>query len=722
MTIICSILIELIGRRKNLKLDLFQCSGLLYLRILQEKWIHAVKSTRQSTGSTLPSYSLLSGPKTIVRQSRTLRIVSLQPREPSHMAAPDMSPRKTSEWFLMHACHKADYAGWRTTGMLTLFPHDLSVSDERCLASAHSRVYSALLDEGKRAPAGPFLEPFNMLPIAFLSLLAGLFATAEGAPHERRDSAPSGFVLTSSVPPTDILPFRLALTPQDFSGLERTLYSVSTPGDAQYGKHLSLEEVQKFTTPASATLDAITSFLSAHNLTQTRLSNGKNWLNVNMTAGDANMLFGANYSVFTHQETGEKVIRTLEYSIPQELEGHVQVVHPGTTFPQHIKRSKPKAIPSPPPTATSNHSTRANLPSSCNENMTPACLLELYSIPTALAPSKDSRLVVTSYEEEYKFLQQYRSDLDPSTTFTLQTVAGGKNPQDPNGIGAEGTLDIQMTVGLASGIPVTLLATGESNLLDPVGFINSMDALLAESNPPQVVTISYGWDEDSIAPALASTICNSFAQVGARGVSILVASGDGGVSGGHANTSCTSSDPFLPVFPGTCPFVTAVGSTIYNNETAAYFSSGGFSNVFATPSYQSSSPYVSNYLKTLGNTYKGRYNASGRAFPDVATIGDYVAIVYEGIDQQEGGTSCSAPMFASVVALLNSELLAAGKSVLGFLNPLLWSGKFDGALNDVTTGSNPGCGSNGFSAGAGWDPVTGFGTPNYPKMKAALGL
>ncbi|KAA1478787.1 family S53 protease [Dentipellis sp. KUC8613] len=568
-----------------------------------------------------------------------------------------------------------------------------------------------------------------MLTVAFLSLVAGLFAAAEGAPHERRDSAPSGFVLTSPVPPTDILPFRLALTPQDFSGLEQALYSVSTPGDAQYGKHLSLEEVQKFTTPTSATMDAITSFLSAHNLTQTRLSNGKNWLNVNITAGDANTLFGANYSVFTHQETGEKVIRTLEYSIPQGLEGHVQVVHPGTTFPQHIKRSKPKAIPSPPPTATSNHSTRASLPSSCNENMTPACLLELYSIPTALAPSKDSRLVVTSYEEEYvstsalkKFLQQYRTDLDPSTTFTLQTVAGGQNPQDPNEIGSEGTLDIQMTVGLASGIPVTLLATGESNLLDPIGFINSMDALLAESNPPQVVTISYGWDEDFISPALASTICNSFAQVGARGVSVLVASGDGGVSGGHDDDSCTSSDPFIPVFPGTCPFVTAVGSTIYNNETAAYFSSGGFSNFFATPSYQSSSPYVTNYLKTLGSTYKGRYNASGRAFPDVATIGDYVAIVYQGSDQQEAGTSCSAPMFASVVALLNSELLAAGKSVLGFLNPLLWSGKFDGALNDVTTGSNPGCGSNGFSASAGWDPVTGFGTPNYPKMKAALGL
>ncbi|KAA1473170.1 family S53 protease [Dentipellis sp. KUC8613] len=568
-----------------------------------------------------------------------------------------------------------------------------------------------------------------MLPITLLSLTAGLFATVEAVPHERRDGAPSGFVLDSPVSPTEVLPFRLALASQDFSGLEQALYSVSTPGDAQYGKHLSLEEVQKFTTPTSATMDAIASFLSAHNLTQTRLSTGKNWLNVNITAAEANTIFGANYSIYTHQETGEKVTRTLEYTIPKGLEGHVQVVHPGTTFPQHFKRSKPKLMSPALPTPMSNHSTRASLPASCNEKMTPACLLELYSIPTTLAPSQNSRLVVTSYQNQWilssdlqQFLEMYRTDLDSSTTFTLQTTAGGQNVQVPGQIGGESTLDIQLTVGLASGIPVTFLSTGQSGLLDPIGFINSMDAILAESNPPQVVTISYGWDEDSVSPALSSTICNTFAQVGARGVTVLVASGDGGVSGGHSNASCTNNDPFIPVFPGSCPFVTAVGSTIYNNETAAFFSSGGFSNYFAVPSYQSSSPYVSNYLKTLGSTYKGRFNVSGRAFPDVATIGDFVPIVYEGTNQMEEGTSCSAPIFASVVALLNSELLAAGKSVLGFLNPLLWSGKFEGALNDVTTGSNPGCDTNGFSASAGWDPVTGFGTPNYAKMKTALGL
>jgi len=57
--------------------------------------------------------------------------------------------------------------------------------------------------------------------------------------------------------------------------------------------------------------------------------------------------------------------------------------------------------------------------------------------------------------------------------------------------------------------------------------------------------------------------------------------------------------------------------------------------------------------------------------------------------------------------LLNDRLIGAGKSVLGFLNPFLYSTGAS-ALNDITTGSNPGCNTNGFPVAAGWDPVNSF--------------
>ena len=61
--------------------------------------------------------------------------------------------------------------------------------------------------------------------------------------------------------------------------------------------------------------------------------------------------------------------------------------------------------------------------------------------------------------------------------------------------------------------------------------------------------------------------------------------------------------------------------------------------------------------------------------------------------------------FAGVISLLNDFRLSQGKSPLGFLNPLIYSTGAAG-FNDITSGSNPGCSTNGFTAGTGWDPVS----------------
>ena len=70
-----------------------------------------------------------------------------------------------------------------------------------------------------------------------------------------------------------------------------------------------------------------------------------------------------------------------------------------------------------------------------------------------------------------------------------------------------------------------------------------------------------------------------------------------------------------------------------------------------------------------------------------------------------GGTSASAPLFAGIVTLLNEERLSAGKKTIGFLNPTIY--KHPEMFNDITVGANPGCGTKGFPASKGWDPVTG---------------
>jgi tripeptidyl-peptidase-1 len=146
-----------------------------------------------------------------------------------------------------------------------------------------------------------------------------------------------------------------------------------------------------------------------------------------------------------------------------------------------------------------------------------------------------------------------------------------------------------------------------------------------------------------------------------------------------------------------------------------FYSGGGFSNVFALPSYQSKA--VTNYLTKYPPAYSSAiYNNSGhaRAYPDISALGLKLATVYLGNIYGVGGTSASTPLIGGIVTLLNEARIAAGKGPVGFLNPTIYA--HPEAFNDITLGGNPGCGTKGFKAEVGWDPVTGMGTPIYPKL------
>ena len=95
------------------------------------------------------------------------------------------------------------------------------------------------------------------------------------------------------------------------------------------------------------------------------------------------------------------------------------------------------------------------------------------------------------------------------------------------------------------------------------------------------------------------------------------------------------------------------------------------------------------YLSAMGMTNSGKFNMSGRAYPDVSAMGMNVEIVLDGAVGTVDGTSCSSPIFASIISLINDRLITAGKPVLGFLNPFLYANP--GAFNDITSGKFPSC-------------------------------
>jgi len=126
---------------------------------------------------------------------------------------------------------------------------------------------------------------------------------------------------------------------------------------------------------------------------------------------------------------------------------------------------------------------------------------------------------------------------------------------------------------------------------------------------------------------------------------------------------------------------------------------------------------MASYYENYAPSYTAKqYNDTQkvRGYPDIAANGNNIVIYEQGGLTLEWGTSASAPIVASLISLINEERIAAGKSTVGFINPVLYANPE--AMNDITTGSNLGAGTEGFECVPGWDPVSGLGTPDYERL------
>ena len=248
----------------------------------------------------------------------------------------------------------------------------------------------------------------------------------------------------------------------------------------------------------------------------------------------------------------------------------------------------------------------------------------------------------------------------------------------------------------------------------------------------KVISTSYGYNEADLTPFYEMRQCKEYMKLGLQGTSILYSSGDFGVAGNRgqciaANGSYNDggSGMFNPAFPSTCPYVTSVGATqivpgasVTAPEEACetvIYSGGGFSNVFALPAYQAAA--VDGFLTNHPPPYTAaQYNNSGtsRGYPDISANGANYVVAVDSAFSLVYGTSAASPVVGSILTLINEARFDIGKGSIGFVNPTLYANP--GLLNDITKGGNQGCGTPGFTATTGWDPVTGLGTPNFPKL------
>ncbi|KXT16493.1 hypothetical protein AC579_1753 [Pseudocercospora musae] len=104
--------------------------------------------------------------------------------------------------------------------------------------------------------------------------------------------------------------------------------------------------------------------------------------------------------------------------------------------------------------------------------------------------------------------------------------------------------------------------------------------------------------------------------------------------------------------------------------------------------------------------------------PSNGSFSNTTAGVTTGIYNRAGrahGTSLAAPIWSSLLAIINQQRQNTGKGPFGFVNAVLY--EHTKIFHNITNGSNPGYGTRGFRAVPGWDPSTGLGTPNYPTLE-----
>ncbi|KAG6850641.1 hypothetical protein H0H93_010833 [Arthromyces matolae] len=496
-----------------------------------------------------------------------------------------------------------------------------------------------------------------------------------------------------SAPPSDHkIVLRIGLPQPNFNVLENHLFEVSDPYHPRYGAHLSKQEVEAIVAPHQDSVSTVNDWLISHGVQQQDInrSSAGDWLTITLPVHLVEKMLDTKYYVWKHSD-GDSIVRTTSYSLPEHLDGHIDVIQPTTMFgrPRGMRSTiiwseEAKALPSEKNLAPIvNAATGTLVDASCNTTITVKCLQQLYNAVGLTSSAHGNSIGITGYLEEFANFQDLRSFYTEqvpravNSSFSVISINNGTNNQTLSAAGAEANLDVQFAFGLSDPVPVTQFTFPLS--------------IICSNKPREPSTPQEGALRTSLILALPPIRTKTPIVMGTSSIMLM---------------GITS--------------VTSVGGTQGVPEIAVsrFFSGGGFSDYFDRPSYQDTA--VKGYLDKLPKgLYKGLYNPGGRGIPDVAAQGDRFRIWLAGVPRSIGGTSASSPTFAGLVAVLNNALLKEGRAPLGFLNPLLYSKGLPG-LNDITVGHNPGCGTNGFNVTAGWDPVTGLGTPNVGKLKEIL--
>lgn len=469
----------------------------------------------------------------------------------------------------------------------------------------------------------------------------------------------------------------VTLAPRDPAALDAFIAAVSNRKNPLYGKYVTPAQFAARFGPTAATVNRLTTYLHSQGLKVGNIAKGNLVVDASGTAAQIAKAFGTHLSNY-RQGSKSYYANDAAPTLPSDVAAGVVDVSGLSSYVklQH-KSVTPAAVQ---PRAT---------------NFTPAKIRSGYNLSSLISAGykgtgKSVALVeFDDYVQSYITTYDNKYSLGVSSNPSRVTVDGGSG-----GVGSgevEVELDIEVVQAIAPGAPIKVYEAPNTDAGE-----QDLYAAIVSADVP-ATSSSWGASELDRTSSNLNAVHTVLQQAAAQGQSIYAASGD---SGSHdAQNGATAVD-----YPASDPNVTGVGATnitetstgAYSSESAWSGSGGGVSVTWAKPSFQSA----------LSGSY--------RSVPDVATDGGPNSPWYiysAGSWQQVWGTSAAAPSWAAFTAIYDQYAAAKGKAALGYANPTLYSigagSTYSSAFHDVKSGSN-----GGFSAGTGYDRVTGWGSYN----------
>jgi N-acetylneuraminic acid mutarotase len=545
--------------------------------------------------------------------------------------------------------------------------------------------------------------------VALLSFVPGQAQSSRQVLHNHvRLAITSGqAAMVGSLPTAQQLRVSMVLPLRNQADLAALLSRLYDPSDPDYRHFLSVEQFTERFGPTAEDYEAVVGFVRANGLTVTDRPSNRMVVPLRGTVAQIEKAFHVSMRVYQHPTEN----RTF-FSPDREpsLNLRVPVAHIAGLNNFSIPRPMVKRAPA--------GSTIATVTGSGPTGSGP----DGYYLGSDMRAAYYGGTALTGAGQAVGLFELDGYDIN-DVNFTFSSAGQSYNVPVNNvlldgatganlfGDDSEEVLDIVQTIGMAPGLSQVRVYIGMQ--FNDTDVFNAM----ASENICKQLSVSWGWSyEDNYWDTPI------FQEFAAQGQSVFVGSGDYGAFDAQVSPAFyPAEDAWVTAVGGTSLITNGAGGswaseTAWTNTFIQIGSGGGVSpDVIAIPDYQAGVANASNGGST-----------TLRNVPDVAAEADLDTYVCgNGTCGATGGTSFATPRWAGFMALVNQQAAEAGRPPIGFLNPAIYSigqsTSYSAGFHDIISGNNDCCGQPvWYSAVAGYDLVTGWGSPNGQNLIDAL--